>query len=53
MGSLHIYLIGRVAVADLGEICTVDNESGSGGSAAYICLLRLLPDSTDTVEKVA
>jgi hypothetical protein len=32
-GGLHMYLIDRMAVAYLGEICALDDESGSGGSA--------------------
>jgi hypothetical protein len=36
-GGLRIYLIDRTDLADLGEICALDDESGSGGSAAQIC----------------
>jgi hypothetical protein len=33
---LHKYLTRRTALADLGEICALGNESGSGDSAAQI-----------------
>jgi hypothetical protein len=33
----RMYLIDRTALADLGEIYAIDDESGSGGAAAQIC----------------
>ncbi len=45
-GGLHMYLIDRIALVYLGEICALDDESGSGYSAAQICSMRVLPVST-------
>ena len=36
-GGLRVYLIDQPALACLGEIRALDDEFGSGGSAAQIC----------------
>ncbi len=50
-GGLRMYLVDRTALAYLGEICALDDESGSEGSAAQICSKGDFQEPTEAVEK--